>query len=257
MAKKVERGLDCDGIGLDLEQLVDRLELLVDAARRFGIAVTESSNHGLHLGSDDVRVHADAADATELEEGKDEVVVPRVQVEIGLPDDSSRLDQVVIRLLDRPDGRNVGELDDRVRLEVEHDAGRDVVDDDRPVADVGDRAEVLDDAADRRPVVVRRDDEEPVYTELVRFTRKVDGMGSGVGAGTRDDGRAPTEGVDGDAEELEPLVVAESGALAGRRGDDEPIGATLDEVLREFAKALEVDGAVSPEGRDDGGQDLA
>ena len=63
----------------------------------------------------------------------------------------------------------------------------------------------------------------------------------------------PRERVDGDAEELEPLVVAEGGALPGRAGDDEPIGTTLDEVLREFAEALEVDRPVAPERRDDGG----
>jgi hypothetical protein len=197
-------------------------------------------------------VDTNTADAAQLEERKDEVVVPRVQVEVGLGDDASRLGEVVIRLLDRPDGRELRELDDRLGLEVEHDPSRDVVDDDRPVADVGDCAEVLDDSADGRPVVVRSDDEEPVYTELVRFTRQVNGVSGGVGAGPGDDGAAPAQRVDGDPEELEPLVVGEVGALAGGSGDDEPIGTTLDEVLREFAEALEVDGSVAPERRDDG-----
>jgi hypothetical protein len=49
-------------------------------------------------------VHADAADAAELEEREDEVVVPRVEVEVGLGDDPPRLGEVVIRLLDRTDG---------------------------------------------------------------------------------------------------------------------------------------------------------
>ena len=59
--------------------------------------------------------------------------------------------------------------------------------------------------------------------------------------------------VDGNAEQLEPLVVGEGGTLARRGGDDQPIGTTLDEVLREFAEALEVDGSVAPERRDDRG----
>ena len=112
---------------------------------------------------------------------------------------------------------------------------------------------MLDDPAGGRLVVVRGDDEEPVYTELVRFTRQVDGVSGGVGAGVGDNGAAPAERVDGDPEELEPLVVAERGTLPGGAGDDQPIGTTLDEVLREFAEALEVDGPVAPERRDDRG----
>src|SRR6266550_4433746 len=253
MAKKVERSLDRDGIGLDLEQLVDRFELLVDLARRLGVTLSESANHRLDAWPDDVRVDANTADSAELEEGEDQVVVPRVEIEVGLGDDAPRLGEVVIRLLDRANGRDSSELDDRLGLDVDHDAGGDVVDDDRPVADVGDGAEVLDDPARGRLVVVGSDDEEPVYTELVRLTRQVDGVSGGVGAGAGDDGAAPAQRVDGDAEELEPLVIGEVRALPGGAGDDEPIGTTLDEVLREFAEALEIDRSVAPERRDDGG----
>ncbi len=203
-----------------------------------------------------MRVNTDAADAPELEERKDEVVVPRVEVEVGFPDNATRLDEVVIRLLDRSDGRNLGQLDDRLRFDVDHHPAGDVVDDDRPVADVGDRSEVLDDPPRGRLVVVRRDDEEPVDPELVGFTRQVDGVGSGIGAGAGDDARAAVQRVDGDAEQLEALVVRERRALTGRSRDDEPIGTTLNEVLGEFAEALEVDRPVGLERRDDGGQNL-
>jgi len=253
MAKKVERSLDRDGIGLDLEQLVDRFELLVDLSRRLGVALAESANHGLDARPHDVRVHTNTADPAELEERQDQVVVPRIEVEVGLRDDAPRLDEVVIRLLDRPNGRDPGELDHRLGLDVDDNPTGDVVDDDRPVADVGDRAEVLDDPAGGRLVVVGGDDEEPVYTEFVRFARQVDGVSGGVGAGAGDNGAAPTQGVDGDPEELHPLVVGEVGALPRGGGHDEPVGTTLDEVLREFAEALEVDGSVAPERRDDRG----
>src|SRR3954454_4661313 len=253
MAEKVERSLDRDRVGLHLEQLVDRFELLVDLSRRLGVALAEGRNHGLHPRPDDVSVHTDPADAAELEEGEDQVVVPRVEVELGLGDDASRLGEVVIRLLDRPDRRERGELDDRLGLDVDDDPPRDVVDDDRTVAHVGDGAEVLDDAAGGRLVVVRSDDEETVYTELVRFTRQVNGVSGGVRPGAGDNGASPAQSVHGDTEELEPLVVGEVGALTGGAGDDQPIGTTLDEVLREFAEALEVDRTVTPERRDDGG----
>src|SRR6476646_1488658 len=253
MSKKRERSLDRDGVRLNLQQLVDRFELLVDLSRRLGVAVTEGADHGLDARADDVRVHTNAADPSQLEKRVDQVVVPRVEVELGLGDNAPRLGEVVIRLLDGPDAGDLGELDDRLRLDVDHHPARDVVDDDRPVADLGDRAEVLDDPTGGGLVVVGSDDEEPVYTELVRFTRQVNGVSGGVGAGAGHNGAAPTEGVDGDAEELEPLVVGEVGALPGGAGDHEPIGSTLDEVLREFAEALEVDRSVAPERRDDGG----
>jgi hypothetical protein len=78
-------------------------------------------------------------------------------------------------------------------------------------------------------------------------------VGGGVRTGTGDNGAAPAQDVDRDSEQLDPLVVGEVGALAGRAGDDEPIGTTLDEVLREFAEALEVDRSVAAERRDDRG----
>ena len=82
---------------------------------------------------------------------------------------------------------------------------------------------MLDDASGGGLVVVRRHDEEPVYTELVRFARQVDGVGRGVGAGAGDDGRPPAEGVDGHPEQLEPFVVRESWALTRRPRDDDPV----------------------------------
>src|SRR5438105_92460 len=134
MAKKVERSFDGDRVGLNLEQLVDRFELLVDLSRRLGVALSERADHGLAL--------------------------------------------------------------------------------------------------------------RPVDADVVRLTRQLDGMSRGVRAGVGDNGAAPAERVDRNPEQLEPLIVGEGGTLAGRSGDDEPIGTTLDEVLREFAEALEVDRSV-------------
>jgi hypothetical protein len=256
VAEQVERRLDRNGIGLDLEQLIGRLELFVEAARRLDVALAERANHGFDLRTDDVRMNTHTADPADLEERKDDVVVPRVEVEVGLLDDAPRLDEVVVRLFDRSDGRDLGELDDRLGLEVDHDASGDVVGDDRLVARVGNGFEVLDDPARRGLVVVGSDDEKAVYTQLVSFTRQMNGVGSGIGAGTGDDSRSPLEHVNGYAEQLEPLVVGEGRTLPRRPSDYEPIGTTLDEILREFAEALEVDRSVSPEWRDDRGEDF-
>src|SRR2546430_10063532 len=136
MAKKIQRRLDRNGIGLDLEQLVRRLELLVDLARRVHVTLVEGPDHSPDLRSDDVRVYTNTADSSELEEREDENVVPRVEREVRLADDAPSLNEVVVGLLDRTDARNPGQLDDRLGLEVDDDPAGNVVDDDRPVADV-------------------------------------------------------------------------------------------------------------------------
>src|SRR5437773_11830322 len=90
MAEKVERSFDRDGVGLDLQQLVDRFELLVDLSRRLGVALAEGADHGLDARSRDVCVHTNTADAAELEKRKHEVVVPRVEVEVSVGDGAPR-----------------------------------------------------------------------------------------------------------------------------------------------------------------------
>ena len=125
------------------------------------------------------------------------MVAARVEGEVGLVDDPPGLVDLLGRLLDGLDGRDLGQLDDRLRLDVDHDPLRDVVDDDRPVAHRRDRLEVLDDPARRRLVVVRRDDEEPVDAELVGLLGQVDGVRRRVRARAADDRCAVTDRVDG------------------------------------------------------------
>src|SRR5438105_15488433 len=118
MAKKIERSLDRDRVGLHLQELIDRFERLVDLSRRLEIALSERADHGLDLGPDDVRVHADTAKAAELEKGENEVVVPRVQVELGSVDDSARLHQPAIRPFDPTTGRDRGDPAPRLRPDL-------------------------------------------------------------------------------------------------------------------------------------------
>ena len=133
-----------------------------------------------------MRVHADAADAPDLEKRKDQVVVARIEVEAAGDDVAGGVERG-LRLLD---GANVVDLRQRVdrgRLDVHDDAARDVVEDDRPVGCGRDRLDVRDDAALRGLVVVRRDDEEAVHADLVRALGEVDRVRRRVGARPGDD----------------------------------------------------------------------
>ena len=231
-------------------------ELGVDLARALEVAGEPGRDLLGDLRADHVGVDADAARPAELEERLDEVVVAGVERQARL-DDVPRLRQVGVRLLHGRDRLDLGEPGDRLGLDVHHDACRDVVDDDRPVARAGDLLEVRDDPALRRLGVVRRDDEERVGAELVRPLGEVDGVRRRVGAGARDDRGRVADRLDRRADELEPLLVGQRRALAGRAGDDDSVRAVLDEVAREFLERVEVDRPVLAERRHDRRQDVS
>ena len=203
-----------------------------------------------------MRVHAYAAAATDLEEREDEIVVARVEVESELHDRPCLLN-IRIRLFDRTYGGQLRQLRDRVGLEIEDDARRDVVDDDRPVGYRRDLLEVADDSACGRLVVIGRHDEEAVDAELVRAGREVYGVVGRVRARTGHDRRAVADLVERSLVQPEALVVRERRRLARRPRHDEAVRAVRDEMRRERPERPVVDRAVALERRDDRGQDLA
>jgi hypothetical protein len=168
-----------------------------------------------------------------------------------------RLREVVMCLLDGAHGRDLRELADRLGLDVDDDARRDVVDDDRLLARFRDRLEVRNDSALRRLAVVRRDDQQPVHAELGRALAQVHRVRGRVRPRPGDHGRVVADRLDRGPEEVDALLVGERRGLACRAGDDDPVRAVLDEVPREALEAVEVDRAVLAERRDDRGQDVA
>ena len=112
---------------------------------------------------------------------------------------------------------------------------------------------MLDDPARGRLVVVGRHDEESVDADRVRLARQMRGVRGRVGARTGDHRRAALERVDGDAEELEALVVAQRRALACCSRHDEAVRAVVDEVLGQVAEPVVIYGTVRVERCDDGG----
>ena len=81
MAEQVEGGLDRDRIRLHAEQLDRGAQLVVERAGAVEVAGPEPRDHLLDLKTDDMRRDADRSHAAELDEGKDEIVVTRVQIQ--------------------------------------------------------------------------------------------------------------------------------------------------------------------------------
>src|SRR5262249_21282865 len=125
MAEKVERRLDRDRVRRDAEQLDGRAELLVERPGALDVAFAVPDHHLLDSRPDDMRVHAHATQAAELEEREDQIVVSGVEGEAEL-DDRPRLLEVGVRLLHRTHVRDLRESSDGVGLEVEHDPTGDV-----------------------------------------------------------------------------------------------------------------------------------
>ena len=95
-----------------------------------------------------------SAGSAQLEERQEDVVVSGVECEAEL-DDAARILEIVPSLLDGDDVRDLRQLGKRLDTDQVHDAGRDVVVDDRLVRHGRDRLDVLDDPAGRWLVVVR------------------------------------------------------------------------------------------------------
>ena len=127
-----QSGLDRDRVRGDREQVEGGPQLCVDLAGALGVARLERPHLLGNLPADDVGVDEDAADSAQLEERLQQVAVARIELE-PRRDDVPCLASIRMGLLHRPDVRDLGQPGDRLRLDVDHDAARDVVDDDRAV----------------------------------------------------------------------------------------------------------------------------
>ncbi len=244
------------GLTTTREELDRGSELLVQRTRAIDIASTEALYELFHLRPHYMRVHANSAATPDAEEGEDQVVVAGEEVQAQLHDPPCLI-QVVVRLFDGADGRHLGKLGDRLRLEVQDDASGDVVDDERTVGDTGHGLEVLDDPTHGRLVVVRRHDQEAVDADRMCALGEMNGVLGGVRPRSGYDGRPVAHLVHRGLVELEPLRIRECRRLAGRPRDHQAVRAVLDQMGGERPEALEVDGPVRLEGSDDRCQDLA
>ena len=187
------------------------------------------------LARDLVRCDRDDAVATQREDRQRPGVVAGEDRDVARPvaADPGDLLEVAARLLDRHDPRVLGQPQERVGVDVGAGPRRDVVDDDRQVALVGDRPEMGLEHPAVGPVVVRRDDERGVRTELGGATGRPD-RGCGVvraGPGDHPDpvARRSLRGdLDGRGDQPLALVGRQGRGLAGRPARDEAVDAGQD-----------------------------
>ena len=119
-----------------------------------------------------------------------------------------------------------------------------VVEHDREVRRVGDRAAVRDDARLGGLVVVRRHEEECVGSGRGRAPRHVHRVAGVVRPDARHDRRAVPRPVLHAAHQRDALVVGEGGRLPRRAVDDDAVMTGSEQVVDERVGALVVDLAV-------------
>ena len=207
-------------------------------------------------GDDAVAAHREHRQGPGVVAGQDRDVARPVAADPG------DLLEVAAGLLDRDDPRVLGESQERVRIDVRAGPRRDVVDDDRQVALVGDGPEVRVEHPAVGPVVVGGDDERGVGAELGRPAGRTDRGGGVVRAGPGDDRdaiarRALGGDLHGRGDEPLALLGRQGGGLAGRAARDEAVDAGQDLPAHEPAECGLVEGAVRLERRDEGGQRAA
>ena len=155
----------------------------------------------------------------------------------------------ILRLLDRDDAVDLGQLREFSGADVDHHPRGDVVGDQRQAGDRGgDRFEVAEDAGEGGLVVVGRDDQRAVGAGLGGGLGQLDRVAGVVGAGAADHRRLVADLVDYRRQQRDVLLVVEGRRLAGRAGDDDAVRAVLDQVGGELPRRRLVDRPARLEG---------
>ena len=131
-------------------------------------------------------------------------------------------------------------------------AAGDVVDHDGQVRRLDDRHDVLVDALLAGSVVVGGVDEQALGARVLAADPDAHGVGGVVGAGAGDEHGAPGEGVLDLAQEGLLLGQVGGGGLAGGPGQEDEVGAVVDEGDGQGLGGGNIDLALGGEGRDHG-----
>ncbi len=223
---------------------------LADVVRPDGLV------HGDELGRGQVGRGEDAAVAAQAEAVEVEDVLSREDGEVRrrVQEELHRLPDVAAGVLEAAHGREGRELADRLVLDIAAGAVGDVVDEDGKPGDVRQGAEVLEDAALVRPVVVGTGNErarQGVFLERLHPGRHPAGV---IAAHPRDHGQAPVHLPEDPLQGREVLVVGDRGNLARGGERDEPGNAAVGVIIDEPVEAFVVHLAVRERG-DEGNPD--
>ena len=219
------------------------------------VAGEELLEHAHQFRCDPVGGHADRADGTHGQQRQRQCILPAVDLEALRcgGDQAGRLGHVARGILDGHDRLDlVGEAEQGGGLDLAARTGRDVVEDHREVRGLGHSREVVDQARLGGPVVVRRDGQDGVGTDLGATLRVPDSRSGVVAPRTGDDGYV--DRLDHGGHDLDLFVVRERRRLAGRSNDHQGVVALLDEPARQRGRTVEVERPVLGERRDHGGQ---
>ena len=145
---------------------------------------------------------------------------------------------------------NLGETRQSRGFEVRGGTSGDVVEDDGLVADrFSNRLEMAVLALLRRLVVVGVRGEDRVHAGARgKFFGFLDGVVSGVGRGSGNDGESSGRDLDGRVDDVQPFVVVERGSLAGGAAGHKKIDAGLDLPRDQIAQSRVVDGTIRMKG---------
>src|SRR6476646_4243692 len=245
VAQQVQRGLDGDRVRRDGHGVEDAAKRRVDRAALVGLV-----DHPAHLLADDVARDADSPDAADVERAREDVVVAGVDAEA-----VDGREVRVVGLLDVVDALDLRELREDLVRHVERRAGRDVVEDHRPVGGAGDLLEVAPQAAAVGLVVVRRHRQDRVGAELGGPGRHHAGVVRVVRSRAGDHRRPVRLLLDRELDQPQVLVVGEGRRLARRAADDDAVGAVRTEVAQQLDERVLVDAQVVVERRHDRRQD--
>src|SRR5690242_15515814 len=218
LAHHGQRLLHRDRIGLEEHRPREGEQLEVQLARLLPVARERGVGHLRGLPRHEVGDHRDDAAAAHRHEGQRDVVVPREDGELGAAgqDDLGHLVERAGGLLDAHDVRAVADQAGQgVGLHVHRGAARDVVDHDRDVDRVRDRAEVAVEPLLGGLVVVGVHHQRAGGPRPLRVGGEVDGLRGRVRPGARDDREASARGFDHDLDHALVLVVTQGGGLPG------------------------------------------
>ena len=230
---------------------------VVDRAGRRVVAGERGAAHARHQGRRDVRGHRDDAVAAHEHQRQRGDVLAAVDGEVALArrrepsQELAAAPEIGGGVLDADDAGHLGEPQRGFGREVRDRAAGDVVEHERQINALGDRAEVAIEPFLRRLVVVRHDRQPAVGADVLRVRSELDRLGGGIAADAGHHVNAAAHVLDDGLDQQAVLVDVDGRRLAGRADDHDAGGAALDVPVAQARERVEVERTARLHRRDD------